>query len=254
MKEFEYLKELVFKAGRKLLEWREEEFSVNTKSSKFDLVTSLDFRVQDFLYNELTKKFPEIGFLAEEEGFDEKPSTKGYWVIDPIDGTVNFAKGIPNFCISAAYVEDDEPLYGVIYAPVMNQLIYAEKGKGVFENGKRISPNWSSDIEAAMISLGNLRGHTYKFFRALENNVMRIRLLGTAALQIAYVGTGNLDAFVSVKGNSWDVAAGYIILKEAGGVITDYSGNEATIFNKKAIYSNPYIHEKILKIIQGVQI
>ncbi|GAB6188474.1 bifunctional fructose-1,6-bisphosphatase/inositol-1-monophosphatase [Marinitoga arctica] len=252
MIEFEFLKNKVIEVGKNLLKWREEEFSISSKSSKHDLVTSLDLRVQEFLYNSLTQKFPEIGFLGEESGKNNKPKTKGYWVIDPIDGTVNFSKKLPMFCISAAYVENDEPKYGIIYAPVINQIIIAEENKGVYLNDVRVTPNWAKNLDDAMISMGNIRGKTYEYFEALETKVMRIRLLGTAALQIAYVGTGHFDAFISVKGNSWDVAAGYMIVKEAGGIITDYEGNKTNIFNKKNIYSNPYIHSQLVKIIQGV--
>lgn len=252
MSEFDYLKEKVIEVGKNLLEWRKKEFTISSKSSKHDLVTSLDLRVQEFLYNSLSQKFPEIGFLGEESGMDKKPSTKGYWVIDPIDGTVNFSKMLPMFCISAAYVENDEPKYGIIYAPVMNQIITAEKDKGVLLNEEKVVPKWAKNIDDAMISMGNIRGKTYKYFEALETKVMRLRLLGTAALQIAYVGTGYFDAFISVKGNSWDVAAGYIIVKEAGGIITDYNGNPSNIFNKKNIYSNPYIHEELIKIIKSI--
>ncbi|WGS65226.1 inositol monophosphatase family protein [Marinitoga aeolica] len=254
MIEFEFLNEKIIEVGKKLLKWREEEFTISSKSSKHDLVTSLDLRVQEFLYNSLTQKFPEIGFLGEESGMNKKPETKGYWVIDPIDGTVNFSKMLPMFCISAAYVENDEPKYGIIYAPVMNQVIVAEENKGVFLNGEKITPNWAKVLDDAMISMGNIRGKTHKYFEALETKVMRLRLLGTAALQIAYVGTGHFDAFISVKGNSWDVAAGYIIVKEAGGIITDYYGNPTNIFNKKNLYSNPYIHEDLMKIINTIQI
>ncbi|KLO23414.1 inositol-phosphate phosphatase [Marinitoga sp. 1197] len=252
MKEFDFLKEKVIEVGKKLLEWREKEFTISSKSSKHDLVTSLDLRVQEFLYNTLTQKFPDIGFLGEENGKDKKPKTNGYWVIDPIDGTVNFSKMLPMFCISAAYVENDEPKYGIIYAPVINQIITAEENKGIKYNDEKIIPNWAKSLDDAMISMGNIRGKTFKFFESFETKVMRIRLLGTAALQIAYVGTGYFDAFISVKGNPWDVAAGYIIVKEAGGIITDYYGNKTNIFNKKNIYSNPYIYKDIIKNLQGV--
>ncbi|KAF2955953.1 inositol monophosphatase [Marinitoga sp. 38H-ov] len=252
MSEFDFLKDKVIEVGKNLLEWREKEFTISSKSSKHDLVTSLDLRVQEFLYNSLMQKYPEIGFLGEESGMDEKPKSNKYWVIDPIDGTVNFSKMLPLFCISAAYVENDEPKYGIIYAPVINQVIIAQENKGVFLNDNKITPNWAKDIDDAMVSMGNIKGKTFKYYQALENEVMRVRLLGTAALQIAYVGTGYFDAFVAVKGKPWDVAAGYIIVKEAGGVITDYFGNKTSIFNTKNIYSNPYIHEKLLKIIQGV--
>lgn len=250
--EFTFLRDKVIGVGKKLLEWREKEFTISSKSSKHDLVTSLDLRVQEYLYNSLTQKYPEIGFLGEESGMDKKPNTKGYWVIDPIDGTVNFSKMLPMFCISAAYVENAEPKYGIIYAPVTNQIITAEENKGVYLNGEKINPQWAKELDDAMIGMGNIRGKTYKYFEALETKVMRLRLLGTAALQIAYVGTGYFDAFISVKGNSWDVAAGYIIVKEAGGIITDYYGNSTSIFNKKNLYSNPYIHEDLMKIINTI--
>lgn len=239
-------------AGEKLKQWSSQGFHVNSKKSRTDLVTDVDYMMQDYLIKEISKSFDNSVFLAEESGYEHIPKEQSYWVIDPIDGTVNFSRGIPENCISIAYVENKEPVIGIIYAPFMNLFYFAQKGKGTFLNDEKVTPHWCKNFEDAMLSLGNKRGKTYLYFKALEEKVMRIRLFGTAALQIAYVSSGFLDAFISVGAHPWDVAAAHLMVKETGGKVINLNGEDADIFYPNAIYCNPYIADVLVNIVKKV--
>jgi myo-inositol-1(or 4)-monophosphatase len=251
--DFIEIKRIVNDAGEKLKMWSTENFHVNSKKSRTDLVTDVDYQIQEYLIEEINKSFPNSSFLAEESGLTETPEKNEYWVIDPIDGTVNFSRGLPEHCISVAYVENKEPTIGIIYSPFMNLFYSATKNNGAYLNDKRLRPHWAKNFEDAMISLGNERGKTYKYFKALEEKVMRIRLFGTAALQIAYVASGYLDAFISIRSHPWDVAAGHLILEEAGGEIVDINGKNVDIFQSDALYCNPYIIQDLINNLKNIQ-
>jgi myo-inositol-1(or 4)-monophosphatase len=160
---------------------------------------------------------------------------------------------LPEHCISVAYVENKEPTIGIIYSPFMNLFYSATKNNGAYLNDKILRPHWAKNFEDAMISLGNERGKTYKYFKALEEKVMRIRLFGTAALQIAYVASGFLDAFISIRSHPWDVAAGHLILKESGGEIVDLDGKNVDIFQPNALYCNPHIIQDLINNLKNIQ-
>ena len=251
MKEINYkiLKRIMKNAGEKISQWKNKNFWIDSKQNYWDLVTEIDLKVQDFLIESLKKEFGDIPFLAEEGDKNVKPSFDNYWILDPIDGTVNFSRGLPEFCISLAYVENDEPVLGIIYAPKMKTFYFVERGKGLYINDTKIEKiKWSDELKNSIILTGNLRGKTYRIFKYLEEKVLRIRLIGSAALSIAYVAYGYADAFISVKSNPWDVAAGFVMLKEANGEIITFEGKKANIFNKTALYTNPKIKDDLLKV------
>jgi len=249
-KDIQEVKRIVKAAGENLKKWSKENFHVNSKKSRTDLVTDVDYRIQEYLIEQINKSFSNSLFLAEESGLTKTPDKNEYWVIDPIDGTVNFSRGLPENCISLAFVENKEPTLGIIYAPFMDLFYFATKDQGAFLNDEKINPQWAVNFEDAMLSLGNKRGKTHTYFKALEEKVMRIRLFGTAALQIAYVASGYLDAFISIRSHPWDVAAGYLILKESGGKIIQFDGNNADIFCSNAIYCNPYIVKDLIESLK----
>ena len=252
-KEIEEIKKIVLSAGEKLKQWSLEGFKVNSKKSRTDLVTDVDYQVQEYLINEINKTLSNNYFLAEESGYSSIPTEDNYWVIDPIDGTVNFSRGLPEHCISVAYVEKGDPTLGILYAPFMNLFYFAQKDKGAYLNDEKLNPHWSKNFDDAMLSMGNKRGKTHLYFKALEEKVMRIRLFGTAALQIGYVASGFLDAFISIGSHPWDVAAGYLILKETGGKILSFKGENTDIFCSKSVFCNPYIAEKLVDIVGKIE-
>ncbi len=248
----EKLKEIVVLVGEKLLDQKKETFFIKNKKDEFDYVTELDLKTQKSLQESLKKEFGDIPFFAEENGYDKKPESSEYWLIDPIDGTVNFSKGFPEYCISVAYIKDNEVEIGVIFAPQMNMLFYAEKNKGAYLNNEKIYCSKENELNKSMILLSNFRGVTYKYVETLEKEVLRLRLLGTAALQICYVAAGYCEAFISLKAFPWDIAAGFLILKEAGGVVKDLNEKEVDFFESKSIFSNKFISPDLIKKVKNL--
>lgn len=246
----ESLQKIVKETGKELLKWSKQNFKVEEKGVFYDLVTELDYKTQDMLIKKISALYPNSEFLCEELGYDKKPEKNNYFIIDPIDGTVNFSRGLPEYCISLAYVVNNKPEIGIIYAPKMNLIFVAKNNKGIEINGKKVKPKWEKNLKSSMITMGCTRGKTDEYVKILEKNVMKVRMMGTAALQIAYCSAGYTDAFLSMKSNPWDVAAGYLLLKEAGGKVIKFDGSEASIFDSKSIYVNPFIADKLLNIVK----
>jgi myo-inositol-1(or 4)-monophosphatase len=234
---------LAKRMGKILLsEWGRPS-EISQKSSFQDLVTDMDKYVQKRIISEIKEHFPEDGILAEE-GVDE--SSSKMWVIDPIDGTVNFAFGLPSFSISIAYVENDEPVLGVVHIPALNETYYAEKGSGAYKDGEKIHVSGRKSLKESIGLAGFFKGFTGKLISTLEDKVVRIRMLGSIAVGVVYIAAGKADFYVAKRANPWDIAAAHLILKEAGGKITDFSGNATGIYGKKYVFSNGWIHEELL--------
>jgi len=248
---FSELKNIVYECGKELLKWKKTGYDIRDKNGPDDIVTELDLRTQDLLMEKLLKKFGDIEVLAEEKDLDRRPQVSEYWVIDPIDGTVNFSRGMAEYCISVAYVRGDEPEIGIVYVPQMDMMFACHRGYGAFLNDEKIMPCWSKNLSKSIITMGNIKGTTYKYFELLEHQVMRIRIMGSAAIQTAYTASGFADAFISLKANAWDIAAGYLLLKESGGEVVRFDGSKAGIYDQKALYANPYITGDLIKILKG---
>jgi len=223
--------------------------NVEKKTGFKDIVTEIDREAQRMIVDEIRKFFPDENIMAEEGIFEKGDRL---WIIDPIDGTINFVHGLPNFSISLAYVENGEVKMGVVHAPALNETLYAEEGSGAFFNGERIRVSENASLEECVGSTGSYVYFTGKFIERMEKRTRRIRILGSAALNAAYVGAGRVDFFVTWRINPWDIAAGLIIVKEAGGMVTDFSGKEANAFSKNFIFSNGLIHDEVLKVVNEV--
>jgi myo-inositol-1(or 4)-monophosphatase len=232
-------------------------FNIQFKSNETDLVTEVDKASEKIITDFIRQKYPDHGILAEESG--ESKSSSGYrWVIDPIDGTTNFAHGLPIFSVSIGVQKNEETLYGVIY-DVMQDIVYsAEKGKGAFANGKRIHVTGNDILRRSVLVTGfpyNIAsnpGKALEIFAALTKSARGIRRLGSAAIDLCYVACGVFDAFWEVSLHPWDICAGMLIVEEAGGLITDFNGNKIDIFSKKILSSNGKVHGPILKIINEI--
>ncbi len=235
------------RVGKILLsEWGEPS-KVSEKSSFQDLVTDMDKKVQEIVVSEIRKNFPDDGILAEE-GIDE--SSEKMWVIDPIDGTVNFAFGLPSFSISIAYIEKGEPVVGVVHIPVIGETYYAVRGKGAFKDGEKISVSKRDSLKKSIGLSGFFRGFSGKLIEALEDKVVRVRMLGSIAVGVVYIAAGKADFYIAKRANPWDVAAAILILKEAGGKVTDFHGKEEGIFGKQYLFSNGLVHDELLSVIK----
>ena len=220
-----------------------------------DFVTSADKRTEKILIDELQKAHPEYGIITEETGVINKSNFKNRWIIDPIDGTMNFLNGIPQFAISIGYEEDGEIKCGVIFNPIMNELFCAEKGNGAFLNNSRKRVSKKKKITDALLVTGGPKGASkikdkiYSEYINVSNNVSSVRKFGSAALDMAYVACGRFDGYWQRELNYWDIAAGIIILKEAGGFINFFEEDINAPIKKNILATNSNIHEQLKDLI-----
>ena len=208
------------------------------KKGPRDFVTKTDKRVEEILIEELTKAKKNYSFLTEESGKIENNDKNKIWIIDPIDGTTNFLHGIPHFAISVALKIDNELRSALIHDPIKNEIFFAEKNNGSYYNNHRIRVSSKSDIEDCLFSSDQ---DGLKFIYPSLN----MRSSGCSALDLAYVGSGRLDGFFHNKINLWDIAAGILIVQEAGGTINDYSKYDHNSINIRAASSS--IYTKMMK-------
>ena len=231
-----------------------ENLQVSTKGPG-DFVSSADKRTEKILIDELQKAHPNYGIITEEKGIINKSNTKNRWIIDPIDGTMNFLNGIPQFAISIGYEENGEIKCGVIFNPIMNEMFLAEKGNGAFLNNHRIRVSKQKKINNALLVTGGPRGASkiknkiYSEYINISNNVANVRKFGSAALDMAYVACGRFDGYWQRELNYWDVAAGIIILKEAGGFVNFFEEDINSPLKKNILATNSSIHEKLRELL-----
>ena len=231
-----------------------ENLQVSSKGPG-DFVTSADKRTERILIEELQKAHPEYGIITEESGIINKNNTKNRWIIDPIDGTFNFMNGIPQFAISVGYEEENEIKCGVIFNPIMNEMFCAEKGNGAYLNNSRIRVSNKNKIKDALIVTGGPKGASkiknkiFSEYINVSNNVSNVRKFGSAALDLAYVACGRFDGYWQRELNYWDIAAGIIILKEAGGFLDFFEEDKNFPLKKNILASNSLIHGKLSELI-----
>ena len=231
-----------------------ENLQVSTKGPG-DFVTSADRRTEKILIEELQKAHPDYGIITEESGIINKSNSKNRWIIDPIDGTMNFLNGIPQFAISVGYEEDNEIKCGVIFNPIMNEMFTAEKGNGAYLNNSRIRVSKKRKIKDALIVTGGpkqaskIKDQIFSEYIKVSKHVSNVRKFGSAALDIAYVACGRFDGYWQRELNYWDIAAGVIILKEAGGLIDFFELDSQAPLKKNILASNSNIHEELSNLI-----
>ena len=221
-----------------------------------DFVTSADKRTEEILINELQKAHPEYGIVTEETGIINKSNTKNRWIIDPIDGTMNFMNGIPQFAISVGYEENNEIKCGVIFNPILNEMFYAEKGNGSYLNNSRIRVSSKRKIGDSLVVTGGPKGLSkikdkiFSEYINISNNVSNVRKFGSAALDMAYVAAGRFDGYWQRELNYWDIAAGIIIVKEAGGFVEFFDEDNNKPLKKNILATNSSIHDQLSNLIK----
>ncbi len=209
-----------------------ENLQVSKKGPK-DFVTNSDLRTEKIIIEELKKARPGYSFISEENGIENNKDINNTWIIDPIDGTINFLHGIPHFAISVALRSNGEIISGLIYDPIKDEMFFAEKNNGAFYNNQRIRVSNRNNLDECLFAIGN----------NIQNKLdFPYRKSGSAALDMAYVASGRYDGYFQNNLNIWDIAAGIILIKEAGGVINNIGLNE--IENLKVIASSPNIMAK----------
>jgi len=246
------------KAARSLLrDFGEVENLQVSRKGPSDFVSSADLKVEKTLRQELKKARPGYGFLLEEEGEIGGEDKSHRWIIDPIDGTTNFLHGIPNFGISIALERDGELIAGVVYQPLGDEMYHAEKGAGAFLNERRLRVSARRKMEDAVLATGipfhGRDGHE-SFLRelgAVMKNVAGVRRFGSAALDLAYVAAGRCDAYWECGIKPWDIAAGIVLVREAGGYVTDYQGGNRMFENGQIIAGNDHLHVPLLRLLRA---
>ena len=220
-----------------------------------NLVTEMDILSEKIIVGEIEKRFPDHAILAEERPAMEKAS-RFLWIIDPLDGTTNYAHGFPVFSVSIALAKDEEVILGVVYDPTRDELFTAEKGKGARLNGRRIRVSSESDLSRSLLATGfpyDLRESKINNFDHFHNFAIRaqaVRRAGSAALDLCYVAAGRFDGFWEMKLGPWDIAAGSLMVAEGGGKITNFLGRPLNLSGKHVLASNGKIHAAMLKIVR----
>jgi len=217
----------------------------------------VDLACQEKIIGLIKDAFPDDDIISEEKK-NYYVGDKNRWIIDPLDGTTNYAHGYPFFCTSIAYEEKGIITTGVVYSPILRELFYCRKGQGAFYNKKRIKVSSIGDLKQALLSTG----FPYDLSTSEKNNIdnfiaflyeaQAIRRDGSAALNLCYLACGRFDGFWELKLNPWDMAAGFLMVEEAGGMVTDFRGNAFSIYGDDIIASNGLIHKDMLYVLQGL--
>lgn len=242
------------KVGRALLrDFGEVEQLQVSQKGPADFVSQADVKSETMLKEELSKARPAYGFMAEESA-TAKPDTEYTWVIDPIDGTTNFLHGIPHWAISIGLLKNDEPVAAVVYEPVRDEMFWGEKGMGAFLNAARMRVSGRRELHKALIATGiPFKGHDSPSFMAEMQSVMPkvagIRRMGSASLDLAYVAAGRYEGYWERGLKPWDIAGGYLLIKEAGGYIGPFVKGESVIFKGDLVATNNALSRQICDLL-----
>jgi myo-inositol-1(or 4)-monophosphatase len=251
-------KQILFEATRagadELMRFFDGTFVISNKEGLNNLVTEADHAADKAIQAVIKKTFPDHGIVSEET--EETVSPSDYrWIVDPIDGTVNFANGIPICCVSIGLQYKGAMLMGAVFNPVLKEFFFAEKGKGATLNDKKISVSTKTDVSTSCLVTGF--PYTYldqpngplEVFSRLIRKGIPVRRLGSAAIDLCWVAAGRFDGFYEHELNPWDSAAGFIIVEEAGGKVTDLKGNIYSPFKPGIVATNGKIHEELIRWI-----
>lgn len=222
-----------------------------------DFVSRADLAAEQTIFEALSAARPKYGFVMEERGEVEGADNSNRWIVDPLDGTTNFLHGVPHFAISIALERDRQPHAGVVYNPATDELFWAEKGEGAYLNDRRLRVSNRRDLSECLFACGLPFAGRPGRARALEETdrvlekTAGVRRFGAAALDLAYVAAGRFDAFWERGLNSWDVAAGAIIVREAGGLVSEIEGGPKFLASGSILAANSEIHEQAKSLVLG---
>ena len=245
------------KAGAaEIVRFFNSDFKISNKEGVNNLVTEADHASEKAILSVIKSRFPEHQVLAEESG--EMIQDSAYkWIIDPIDGTVNFALGIPLNCVSIGIEHNGEMVMGAVYNPHLNEFYFAERGKGATLNDKPIRVSEETQAVKACLVTGfpytyiNMPNGPLEIFERFIRKGVPVRRLGSAAIDLCWVAAGRFDGFYEHKLEAWDSAAGYLIVEEAGGKVTDFTGSKFSVYQHRLLATNGKIHDEMLAVINN---
>ncbi len=241
------------KAGQLQLDNFQKNIEINSKDRKIDLVTEVDKKSEKILVEEISSAYPEHSIIAEE-GSNKSNDSRYRWIIDPLDGTVNYVHGFPIFAISLALYKDEQPEYGLIYLPYFDDIYSAQRGKGSYYNDKRIRVNEEYNVKDGIIATGFPYSHqesneALELFNKILPEAGGIRRTGAAAYDLCQVASGVFSGFWEIELNLWDIAAGILIIEEAGGIITDFNGKTLRTNSEQVIAGSQKVNKKLRELL-----
>jgi myo-inositol-1(or 4)-monophosphatase len=259
IKEIEDLTQTAIHAARLggaiLQDYAKKGFTIHSKGQAINLVTEADLQSEEAIIQSIRSKFPEHQILSEEQGLQDIPQHPIKWIIDPLDGTINFAHGFPMYNVSIGVEYQGTCMIGVIYDPTRDELFLGQQGRGATLNGTRIQVSTTPKLAEALL----VTGFAYDIHTATDNNLKEfcaftlrargMRRTGTAAIDLCYIACGRLDGFWELQLNPWDTAAGKVIVEEAGGKITNYAGEPYSIYGKTILATNGLIHQEMVEVL-----
>ncbi len=248
---------LAREAGAIQREHYEEDHEIATKSTAVDLVTEVDHACEARIVEAIRRARPGDAILAEEGGGEDHTDATWRWIIDPLDGTTNYAHGFPRFCVSIGVEQEGSREVAVIYDPLLDELYHAVRGGGAFRNQQPIRVSRERELGRALVATGfaydRLEGRldNLDHFRDMLMSSRALRRDGSAALDLCYVASGRLDGYWELRLSPWDVAAGILIVEEAGGRVSDLAGGPAPRSGLQIVASNGHVHEAMLGVLGG---
>ena len=251
----EIARALALRAGRLQRARLDEPRQIETKSTAIDLVTDVDKASEALILEGIARARPHDGILSEEAGHQSEGTSGVRWVIDPLDGTINYAHAVPHFCVSIGVEVDGVREVGVIYNPNLDELFWAERGRGAFLNDRRIQVSRTTALKQALLATGfaysvhDARANNLDHFVNFMLRARAVRRFGSAALDMAYVACGRFDGFWEQDLHPWDVAAGLLICDEAGAVTSDFKGGPAPSSGRDTVACAPPLHAQMLEVL-----
>lgn len=222
---------------------------------RIDLVTEMDKKSESLISKLILKNFPDHNLVCEE-GTCRKAQSQFTWYIDPLDGTTNYAHGLGWFAVSIGLEKDGKMILGVVYHPMLDELFWAESGSGAFVNNKKIKVSKISQLEKSLLATGypyyikESSRKTFEYFKQFSLSAQATRRAGSAAIDLCYTASGRCDGFWEEGLRPWDIAAGSLIITEAGGKVTNFKGKPISLYGKEILASNGLIHKEMLKVIR----
>ncbi|MBU1075910.1 MAG: inositol monophosphatase [Spirochaetes bacterium] len=251
-----FIKKTILETGKILLNNYHKTHRIEYKNPR-DLVTEIDKKAEKYIKGEIHKKFPDHQIIAEESRITNIKNKEDVWYIDPIDGTTNFIHKYPLFGICIAYEHKGELNSSAVYFPILKELYQAEKNKGAYKNRKRISVSGQTELIHTLAATGfadiraGKKDNNLKYINAILPRIHDIRRSGSAAYDLCSVAGGSIDIFWEMELNSWDIMAGKLILEEAGGKLTDFSGKKKFLQNRRLLASNgTSLHKRFLNFFR----